>query len=145
MQQQSTQGEVEKRYRILLIIWAAILLKVGILAVVSHFAKPDALAEDGESHTVLLMVLLLLGISSIVMSFIVKNMILARAANRRRLDSVQVAYVVAFALCETAALFGVVGLFATGESFSYIMFVVGAVGLMLHLPRRDHLLAAAYK
>ena len=146
MQKQSAQGEVEKRYRILLIIWAAMLVNISLFALVGYFARPEAFAGDeGGSSTVVLMVLMLMSVTTLALSFILKKALLARAESGQKLDSVQVAYVVAFALCESAAILGLVGLFATGNIYSYIMFIVGAIGIMMHMPRRDHLLAASYK
>lgn len=145
MQQQSAQGAVEKRYRVLLIIWAAMLMNIGLFALVSYFAQPGALADDGGNNFTLLLVLTLMGLTTVALSFILKKALLARAESGQKLDSVQVAYVVAFALCESAAIFGMVALFATGEFSSYIMFIIAAVGILLHMPRRDHLLAASYK
>ena len=144
-QEQGAQDEVANRYRILMIIWAAFLMSVGVYVVVGYFARPEVPAEDGESNTVFLMVSILLGISLIAVSFILKNKFLTQAADRQRLDSVQIAYVLAFALCEAAATFGFVALFVTGEFYSYILFIIAAIGIALHMPRRDHLLAASYK
>jgi len=143
MQQRNAQGAVEKRYRVLLIIWAAMLMNISLLALVGYFARPEAPADDAGG--IVLMVLLLLGLTTVALSFILKKVLLARGESGQKLDSVQVAYVVAFALCESAALFGLVALFVTGNLYSYIGFIVGAVGIMLHIPRRNHLLAASYK
>ena len=35
--------------------------------------------------------------------------------------------------------------FATATPYYYIFFIVSAVGILLHMPRRDQLLAASYK
>ncbi len=145
MQQPHAQGEIERRYRMLLIIWAAMLMNISLLALVGYFARPEVPADGGGNNFIFLLVLMLMGITTVVLSFILKKTLLTRAESGQKLDSVQVAYVVAFALCESAALFGLVALFATGALYSYIMFIVGAIGIMLHMPHRDHLLAASYK
>ena len=145
MQQRNAQGAVEKRYRVLLIIWAAMLMNISLLALVGYFARPEAPADDSGGSGGIILMVLLLGVTTVALSYILKKTFLARAESGQKLDSVQVAYVVAFALCESAALFGLVALFVTGNLYSYIGFIVGAIGIMLHMPRRDHLLAASYK
>jgi hypothetical protein len=42
-----------------------------------------------------------------------------------------------------AALFGLAGLFADGNPFAYLLFVVAAAGLVLHFPRREDVAAAS--
>ena len=70
-------------------------------------------------------------------SFVVKPRLRGRvdlpnaAARRRAAD------IMALALCEAAALFGVVAWFMTGWSRSYIFFGMGLAGILLHYPRRE--------
>jgi F0F1-type ATP synthase membrane subunit c/vacuolar-type H+-ATPase subunit K len=91
----------------------------------------------------LLLVLAAAGLSAVGLSFVLKPAMLARAAAQRRPDVVTTAYVLAFALCESCALFGLMGRFMTGAREAFYFFVPSALGMLLHFPRRRHLDDAA--
>jgi hypothetical protein len=56
---------------------------------------------------------------------------------------VQVAYVVAFAFCEASALLGLVDHYLTGSNYYRLGFALGLLGIILHFPRKNYLLAAS--
>jgi hypothetical protein len=58
---------------------------------------------------------------------------------------VQPAMVVACAMCEVSALLGVMERFVIGSGEHFLLFLIAAVGIALHFPRRDQLLAATWK
>ena len=142
MQQPPAQQSVEARHRVLFIIWGAFLVSIVMYILLAYFVRPAATA-GGDSSLVIIIVLMMAGVSMVALSFVIKNGLLAQAVSRQRIDSVQVAYIVAFALCESAVLMGLVAIFVTAEAYSFLLFVIGAGGLLLHMPRRDHLLAAS--
>jgi F0F1-type ATP synthase membrane subunit c/vacuolar-type H+-ATPase subunit K len=94
---------------------------------------------------VLVWMLLALGLTTLALSFVLKRRFLANAINMQRPEMVQTALIVAWALCEVTALFGLVVFFVTGSSAYYIFFIFGALGVLLHFPRRNDLLAATFK
>jgi hypothetical protein len=53
--------------------------------------------------------------------------------------------ILAFVFCEVAALFGLMGLFVTGNRYAYALLALGALAIALHFPRRGQLLAAYFK
>ena len=93
----------------------------------------------------LTIVLLGLGFLGLALSFIIKKFFLAKSVAQQDLKLVQQAYIVALALCESAALFGMLIHFAAGSIYSYIGFVFAVVGMLLHFPRKQHLLDATFK
>ncbi len=145
MQHNPAQRSIEERHRVLLIVWGAFLASIVMYILVAYFVRPAGTGDGGDNNLVVIIVLMMAGVSMVAVSFIIKNSLLAQAVSRQRIDSVQVAYIVAFALCESAALMGLVATFITAEAYSFLLFVIGAVGLLLHMPRRDHLLAATFK
>ncbi len=146
MQHNPAQRSIEERHRVLLIMWGAFLASIVMYILVAYFFRPAGTGGGGDDNNlVVIIVLMMAGVSLVAVSFIIKNGLLAQAVSRQRIDSVQVAYIVAFALCESAALMGLVATFITAEAYSFLLFVIGAVGLLLHMPRRDHLLAASFK
>src|SRR5262249_22192195 len=79
------------------------------------------------------------GIVPVGISFLAKQRILDQAIAEQKIDRVQAAYVMSFALCEAAWLFAVLDHFINGPAFYYVGFVFGALGLLLHFPRKQHL------
>lgn len=138
---------LDERLRVMRIVWAALLLAVGFYALVAYFVDPPTDVErraNGEAATAwLLPLLVILGAALVLVSIVVKRAYARRAEAERRPELLQTGLIVGAALCDAAALFGFVGLFVTGDRYAYVLFVVGAVGILLHFPARDRLLAAA--
>jgi hypothetical protein len=124
----------EARRRVALVVWGA-----QVMALVMFFALTRVVGGGsgaaGEGRA-LLLALAAAGLTTFALSFVLKAKLLAQAAERRRPELATSAYVVAFALCEAAALFGLVAHFATGAPEALYFFVPAAVGLALHFPRR---------
>jgi len=136
-------ADLDKRHRSLLVIWAAMLASVGAYAAVAVLARPGGGGTTGDAVG---LALVGLGGACVLASFVVKQRLLSRAVAEQRPELVSTAYVVGFALSEAAGLAGLVSAFVVGGGgFLYLLFVVSGVGLLLHFPRRDDLLAAAYE
>jgi F0F1-type ATP synthase membrane subunit c/vacuolar-type H+-ATPase subunit K len=139
-----TEPPVEARLRTMRIVWAALFLAVWLYALIGYFAGPmSGQRPSGGRPGLLLPLLVLLGVVSVLASIVVRRAYARRAEAERRPGLLQSGLVVCAALCEVAALCGLVGLFVTGDSYSYVLFFVAAAGLALHFPRRSQLLAAA--
>jgi len=85
------------------------------------------------------------GIAPVAMSFVLKIKILQKSIETQRLDVVQTAYVLAFALCEMSAILGLTSRYLTGSNDYYIGLGFALLGIFLHIPRKKYLLAAADK
>lgn len=127
----------------MLIVWFAMLMSVGTFFVIAQLVERQP--NPQEDGNMLVWVLLALGIFTTLASFVIKSKILAQSVKEQRVDLVQSAMIVALALCEATSLFGLLAYFATGTRYYYIFFIIGVVGSLLHMPRRDQLLAASYK
>ena len=134
----TNQPNIEARYRTLLILWFAICMSVLIFLVVINFT-PVAAAANRQ----LTLALNSLGIVPVALSFLLKQRALVKSVETQRLDLVQSAYVLSFALCESSALLGVVDHFTTGSRYSYFAFVIAGLGLLLHFPQRKNLVNAS--
>ena len=134
----SMQTAVDTRYRVILIIWLAMLASLGIYFLITNFVEAPPASDNGT----IIWVLIALGVSTTSISFLLKRALLTRAAREQRLELVQVAYVIAFALCEMAGIFGVVAYFLTAHRYYHLLFIISALGILLHKPRRDDLLNA---
>ena len=140
MNNQAESG-VELRHRNILIVWAAILMFLPMYLVLVWV---NPVPPDAEKSTLSLM-LTGLSIVPVAISFLVKQKLLAKSAELQKLELVQQAYVVSFALCEAALLLGLVTYFVTGSPYYVAAIAIGALGLLMHFPRKQHLLDATYK
>lgn len=132
------QTTIEMRHRTFLILWFAIVMSVLMLLVLAWFTPTR---ETGDLK--LSLILNCAGIVPLGISFLLKQRILEQSVTKQRLDLVQVAYVLAFALCEMAALLGLMDHFINGSRYYYVGFVFAVLGLLLHFPRQQHLLDAS--
>ncbi len=130
------------RLRTMRILWAVFLANVGLMALAGHFGRPEM---DVEGVPPLLYALGAAALSSVAASFIVKASFYGRAAGRQEPARLQTGFIIALALCEAAVLMGLVGLFTTGCDYAYGLFALGALGMALHFPRREQVLATYYK
>ena len=126
----------EARRRGLVIIWGAQLMSLALFLLVTRLVEIPA--REGEDNSVLLLVLGLMAATAFGLSFPVRGKLLAQSAVQLRPDLATTAYVVAFALCESCAIFGLVAYFVTGAAESLYFFIPAALGLLLHFPRREH-------
>lgn len=134
------QPTIEMRYRTLLILWFSFSMSIlGFLGVVQF--TPVTVATNVK----LSLILNSLGIVPVGLSFLLKERILAQAVNEQRIERVQIAHVLAWALCEMAALLGLVDHFMNGSPYYYLGFVFAALAMLLHFPRKQHLLDASHK
>lgn len=137
---------VEKRHRSLLIVWAAMLTSLGLYVALAIVLAPSGENDDGATaNDVVGLALLGVGAACVLASFIIKQRLLSRAVGEQRPELASTAYIVSFALSEAAGVLGLASAFVAGGGFFYILFVISAVGLLLHFPRRDDLAAAAYE
>jgi hypothetical protein len=132
------QSDINARYRTLLILWLAICMSVLMLPAVTNFV-PVTAAEN----RMLTLVLNGLGIFPVALSFLLKRKALAKSVEAQRLDLVQSAYVLSFALCESSALLGLVDHFTTGSRYFYFAFVIAGLGLLFHFPQKENLVNAS--
>lgn len=88
------------------------------------------------------LILIVIGLSTTVFSFVIKSKLIARAIELQRIQMVQQAYMVTWAMTEVAGLLGFFDFIATGHRHYYILFIIAAIGFLVNAPRRDHLINA---
>ncbi|MGH9882718.1 MAG: hypothetical protein ACRD6N_14880 [Pyrinomonadaceae bacterium] len=119
-------------------LWFALLVSVGLYFLLT------VLTDRSESapNDMLTIVLSAAGTFIVIVSFFVKQKYLQRAAENQQPDQVQTAYIIAWAMCETCAMLGLLDFFLTGNRYYFLLMVISALGIAAQFPRRDHLLAA---
>jgi hypothetical protein len=137
--------DLDKRFQALIILWVGIASSIGLLFAVTLFVPRDAFDEPTNPPSAfLLFALAALGTFLVVISFAVKRKILQTSVEKQDVTLVQKAVVIACALCEAAALLGLLGRFVAGTRDYLLLFLVAAVGIALHFPKRDQLIAASW-
>ena len=111
-----------------LILWAASATSVVLFFVVTRFAPPP---EGVRDNPVLLAALLAAAAGLTAASFLIRNRIGADAPPQRRLT----AMTIALAMCEAAAIFGLVVHFTAGSELYWVFLLIGLAGILLHFPR----------
>ena len=132
---------IDARYRSMLILWSGQIGSVVMFFVVSQLVT----VINRDENNVVSFVLAGLGTFSAITSFVVKSKLLERSVEKQDPALVQTAYTVACALCEVPALLGIVERFILPGRDYLLLFLISALTMALHFPRKANLLAASYK
>ena len=81
----------------------------------------------------------------VIASLLIKQRQLKQAIEKRQVALLQNAYILGFALCEAAALFGLLDHFVTGSNNYRYMFALAVFGMLVHFPKKDHVRSVSYK
>lgn len=144
IQQNMPATRVEARHRTMLILWIAILVTIGILFLVANLAKPGSEGDYGN-NPMLFWIFGGTGFFTFMLSFLLKKILLAQAVAKQSVAQVMTAHIIAFTMCEVAAIFGLMIRLTTGARFYYLLFIIGVLGVLLHMPRRTQILDASFK
>lgn len=140
--QNNPQMNIEARVLTLRIIWMALLMSVVIYYALTFFvARP----EDVTPNPTMSIALICAAMLAILISFVIKNRLLSKAEEQQHLGMVQQAYIVTWAIAEVAALLGLLDFFTTADRYHHALFIIAAVGLLFHFPRRESVVNAAFK
>ena len=137
---QEAEAQVATRYRVILILWIAILTSAGIL-----FALALVIPSSGTANQTMSFALLATGFVTVTISLLLKQQMLKKAIEKQQIQVLLNAYVIGFALSESAAIFGLMDHFVTGSGYYRFAFVMAAIGMSLHFPRKEHLRAVSFK
>ena len=123
-------------------LWIALLMTIGVYYVFTMLRGPS---EGVTPNRTLSLVLLGVALSTILISFLIRNILLNKATEKRQVQMVQQGYVVTWAITEVAALLGMLDFFATANRYYYLLFIIAGIGMLLHFPRREAVLNAGFK
>jgi F0F1-type ATP synthase membrane subunit c/vacuolar-type H+-ATPase subunit K len=132
--------EVSGRYRTALTIWVIILWSIFTFILMTFLIGR---VDGPEIDRRLFIILQVLCLVAALASFIMKGVLMKRAVRERSMERVIQGYIFTFALCEASALVGLVSFFLRASSY-YYLFLPGMFCLLLHMPRRERLLAVTY-
>jgi hypothetical protein len=145
LESKALELDFNKRYQTMLTLWFALLMSVVMYFFVTVFAGAKIQSPAANpSSAILTIVLTAVGTFLVILSFAVKQKLLSRSVDNQDPGLVQKALVVACAMCEVAALLGLVERFVVGNKDYYLLFIVAAAGILLHFPKRSQLEAASF-
>jgi len=123
-------------------LWFAMIMSVVMYYVLTVFKRPG---ESVTPNNTVSLAFIAIGVSTVLISFVVKNKLLSRAIDQQQVPLVQQAYIVGLALCEVSALLGVFDHLFTGNRYYYVPMIIAVAAQLLHFPRREHVENAAFK
>ena len=132
------EAKAEARHRIILMVWFSLLMSISIFFVMTIMIP----GNPSEPNATLSFAFIGLAFMSVAGSVLIKQRIVQRAIEKRDAAMLQTGYILGFALCESAAIWGLVDHFVTGSRFYYFSFALGLLGMLLHFPKKDHVRAA---
>lgn len=136
---QEIEAKVAARFRVFLMLWAAIFISVSTLTILA-FVIPGR----GTPNPLLSYALAAAGVTMFGASFLLKQALAQRAIDKSDIAGLQSAHVVSLALCESPAIFGLVNHLVTGSKITWLLFAVAAVGILMHFPNREQIRNVSY-
>jgi len=137
---QEIESRVAARYVVFLILWFALLMSVMIFLGIVLI-----MGSQGTANPMLSYALLGVGVMTVIGSFLLKQQLTRKAIGNYDAAALQSAHITSLALCEAAALFGLLDRFVTASNTSWLLFAVAIMGILLHFPRKDPLRAVSYR
>lgn len=141
---------VNVSYQTLVTLWFAMLSSQVIFVVMVYFIKPELFVFD-ESRSVfdemplVTVVFALIAIVFFILSFVLRGQHMRRAVQDQDAGCVQTGLLLGCALSEIPSLLGLVLAFAFDHPYFYLWIALGALGVLMHFPRKGSLDAATYK
>ena len=139
---QDLQLKIEPRIRTIRTLWVAMLLSVGSYYVFTLFVGQP---KNSNPNSALTLTLVGVGLLTTLISVPIKKKFLARSVEEQRVELVQQGHIIAWAMSEVAALLGILDFFLTGNRYYYVLFLIAAIGQLLHFPRRQQVMDACFK
>ncbi|MEQ1765067.1 MAG: hypothetical protein ABL984_18215 [Pyrinomonadaceae bacterium] len=139
-----------QQYQSLVVVWAALLMSQVMFLVMLFFTKGELFRFRfdqpiwGQSWAMILG-FAVAAITCVAFSFAFKRRFFERAVAEQNPALVQSGMIIALALCESSSLIGMCLAFAFDYQYFFAWFTLGILGMLLHFPKQNDLLAAGYK
>jgi len=140
--QEDPQTKIELRIRTMRTLWFGLLVTIGIYYGFTLVAERREGLEPNPSLSLSLMCVAML---MVLVAFVIKTKLLSKALEQKSTGMVQQAYVVTWAITEIAAVLGLIDFFLTNDRYYFVLLIIAALGVLLHFPRREHVVNAAFK
>ena len=134
----------------MVIIWLAMLFAQLMMPVVVYLVRPEVYRFDltkpvlGDNPPIVI-VFAAVAVINLVLSFVMKKRAFDQAVEKQQIALVQTGQILAYAFCEAISLLGIVLAFVFSYQYFLVWFALGIIGILLHFPRREAVIAASYK
>ncbi|HEX6124969.1 MAG TPA: hypothetical protein VFZ23_06295 [Pyrinomonadaceae bacterium] len=141
---------IKVEYRTLVVIWFGLLTSQVLFLLVVYLVKPELFTPDtsrpflGEEPLIPLAFAISAGVF-FILSFVLSRQYMRRAVRDKDAECVQTGLVLGCALSEISSILGVVIALVFEHPYFYIWIALGALGILLHFPRKGNLDAAKYR
>ncbi len=147
---ENERPNVEAQYKLMLIIWASLLMSQFMFLLVLVMTKPHLFNFDFSKPIAGASGAMVLGfavaaVTAVLFSFAFRKRLNERAVAAQDTGQVQSGLIIALALCEASSLFGLTLAFAFDYQYFFLWIGLSVLGMILHFPKRDELHAASYK
>ncbi len=132
----------------MLVIWAALVMSQFMFVIIIFLTRPQLFSFDfsqpitGNSG-VMVLGFAAAAVTAVLFSFAFRKRLNERAVAAQDTALVQSGLIIALALCEASSLFGLTLAFAFDYQYFFLWIGLGVLGMLLHFPKRDELLAAS--
>ena len=140
--QNDPQTSIELRIRTMRTLWFCLLSSVGFYYAFTLIAERSERLEPNPS---LSLGLIGVAVLMVLASFVIKSKLLSKAVEQQNPGMVQQGYIMTWAITEVAALLGLMDFYLTNDRYYYVLLIIAALGLLLHFPRREHVINAAFR
>jgi F0F1-type ATP synthase membrane subunit c/vacuolar-type H+-ATPase subunit K len=143
----SKRKPINVEYKTLVAIWFALLTSQLVFLVVVYIAKPHLLTFDTSrsffnDEPLITFAFAASAIVFVILSFALRRQHMRRAVRDQDAGCVQTGLVLGCALSEIASLLGLLLALIFEHPYFYLWIALGAIGILLHFPRKGHLDAA---
>lgn len=138
---------INVEYKTLVVLWFALLSSQILFLVLVYFIKPELYTFDPSRSLLTDEPLITLAFGAIALVFLILSFVLSQQHMRRAVQDkdagcVQTGLVLGCALSEVPSILGLILAFVFSHPYFYLWIIVGAVGILLHFPRKSNLDAA---
>lgn len=138
------------QYQTLLVIWAALLISQFLFLLILFVVKRELYNFDfthpvGGKEPMIMAALAVVAVSFFIASFIFRKRYLRQAVEQQKTELFQTGLITGIAFCEVSTLLGVFSAFSFDYSYFFLFIALGILGILLHFPKRDDLMAANFK
>lgn len=144
--------EVRQNFLKMMLVWSTLLSSQILFFVIVTFNQPGIFPPDPSqspvregNEMVLIVAFLLFALMNIGISVLIKVFGTKKALEERSVGPLMTAMVVGCALCETTSVFGMILAFGLNYPYFFVWFILGALGILYHLPKKAHVRLATLK
>jgi hypothetical protein len=141
-QDQNRLQKRDGRLQTFRIFWFALMMSVVLYFILTLVTGQP---KNSQPNPAFSLGLLAGGMVSVIASILLKSKYVNRSVEEQSVKVLQQGYIMALALCEVAAIFGLLDHFTTGNPYYFANFIVAVCGQLYHFPRRQHVLDASFR